>query len=659
MDPKLAAFIEAVPAGALVVDGQGKIIACNNQLGETFGYGPGELLGESLERLLPADRREEHRRVRGEGQRARPMDPARSFAGVKKDGTPLELQVGLQRLHAEDEGLTMAVIVDVTATRRLERDLRSSKEAAERANVARSEFLATLSHEIRTPLHAIVGTTGLLLEAPLERNERELAETIQQACDSMLTLVSDILDFSQVESGELKLEPSDFELPPLIDEVLEQVAARAQGRTLDLSGFVPRHLPSVVRGDPARLRQVLLHLLTLAIKFAERSEITVEVRRVDGPGLRLRFEILDSGTGLTQSAARHINGAFGGGAKASAGTTLGIDLCRQVVAMMDGQLGVESVPGRGSRYWFEVKLENPTPTTRRPQPIPDLGDVRVLLVDDHPQARRALSHVLASAGAEVEVAAGGQEALARYAKRNHQEAPLNLVLTSARLPDMDAVTLARNLEARGPAHRPPIVRLVQGVGERLAPAEQALFLSDLKKPVRRELLFKAVLEALGRRSERPRLDPRHQRSRERKEIFILIAEDNPVSQRVAARMVESLGYSVEVVEDGNQAVARTAQKHFDLVLMDVQMPDLDGLAATKEIRRREAKTKSPRLKVVAMTASAWTGDRERCLAAGMDDYLSKPVEPRELDETLRRWLGEGSLPLAPAIRSVDPPTRAT
>jgi two-component system sensor histidine kinase/response regulator len=657
VNSELQAFIEVVPAGALLIDATGRITVCNQRLVDLFGYTREALLGQSMEILLPPELREGHRHARGPKAEGRPMNPGRVFVGQRQDGTLIELQIGLQPFGEGAERQVMAMVVDVTAERQMQRELVAAKEAAERANLERSDFLATLSHEIRTPLHAIVGTTGLLLEAKLEKNERELAETIQQACDSMLTLVSDILDFSKLESGELQLELIDFELYPLIEQVLEQVSSRAQLRALELSGFVPRHLPGVVRGDPGRLRQVLLHLLALATKFAERGELTVEVKKVDGPGLRLRFEIQDSGANLTNASSRFITTTFSKASDRSAngrvGSGLGIDLCRQVVGMMNGALGVDSVPGRGNRYWFEVQLAKPEGPTSRPHLPPDLSDARVLLVEDHPQARRAVSHLLASAGIQVEVAAGGQEAVARYLRRNHAAEPLSLILAGARLPDMDAVTLARHLEAATPGQCPRIVRLVPATILPLSPAEQALFLTDLKKPPRREHLYRVVLEALGRQPQKSPPAGVSRPARRHTEQRILVAEDNPVSQRVAARMIESLGYRVEVVADGHQAVAITAQQSFDLVLMDVQMPDMDGLTATREIRRREAKGRTAPLRIVAMTASAWTGDRERCLAAGMDDYLSKPVQANELDSTLRRWLGEGT-PSAPPPEPTPP-----
>jgi len=531
---------------------------------------------------------------------------------------------------------------------------------AEDASRAKSQFLANMSHEIRTPMNGVLGMTELLLETKLGPKQEKFARTVHHSAKLLLGVISDVLDFSRAEAGKLQLELRTFEVREGVEEVTELLAEQAQQKGLELSCFIEDVVPSCVRADPVRVRQVLTNFVANAIKFTEQGEVLIRVcdatrageDAVEGePGRReLEFTVVDTGIGVPPDQRDRIFHSFtqgdGSMARQFGGTGLGLAISKQLVELMKGEIGFESQEGRGSRFWFRIPVEALVglPAGAQAERV-DLVGVRVLVVDDNATNRTILMHHLASWGAEARGTEDGPSALAALKGAAADGRAFELVALDMMMPGMTGIDVARAIRANDSLPQPEIVVLTS-VGSSLNTVEEeGLGITvQLSKPVRKTDLHSAFADALSERIGGAQGRPEAKQPSGEGVSFparILLAEDNEVNQQVAVAVLESLGCRVEAVPNGLRAVERVAEQTFDLVFMDCQMPEMDGFAATRAIRARETAARdeedAPRLPIVALTAHAMHSDRQECLAAGMDDYVSKPFTRDGLRRVLEKW----------------------
>ncbi|MCW2775550.1 MAG: hybrid sensor histidine kinase/response regulator [Nocardioides sp.] len=544
-------------------------------------------------------------------------------------------------------GMVLLAAIAFTRTARLLRsegrsraELAASRDAALEGSRAKSAFLATMSHEIRTPMNGVIGLTGLLLTSDLDQRQRQYAEGVRSAGNALLAIINDILDFSKVEAGRLELESIDFDLVRVVEEVAEIVAESAQEKDLELLAYCSPELPVALRGDPARLRQLLINLTANAVKFTAEGEVVVRAHlEARAPsGVVVRFEVQDTGIGIaTDDRARMFepfSQADSSTTRRYGGTGLGLAICQQLVTAMGGTIGVESSLGAGSTFWVTAPFGLAEDTTTAPPRRPDeLTGLRVLVVDDNQTNRMILHDQLEAWGLSVALTDSGATALTMMAAAGRAGRAFDLAVLDLCMPDMDGLDLARRISADAGLATTGLVLLTSGPDIGDAQARAAGISASLTKPVQLSRLQATLQGVVGnaRQAVRPPVAASPTRRGR-----VLVVEDGEINQLVAAGILEHLGYRVDVVDGGVEALAAMRDATFDAVLMDVHMPGMDGYQATAEIRRIEGDAR--RTPIIAMTAGAVVGDAERCLAAGMDDYLSKPIDVAAVDAALGRWV---------------------
>jgi PAS domain S-box-containing protein len=639
------------------VDVDNRIVACNPAFEQLFGYTQTELSGRNIVEVVssPEYRTEASRNVSlvQEGGVIRSISRRQ-----RKDHSLVDVELlGAPVMVAGRKVGIFAFYLDITERKQAMAALEQAKAAAEAANQAKSAFLATMSHEIRTPMNAIIGMTGLLLDTELTSEQRDFAETVRASSDALLNIINDILDFSKIEAEKLELERQPFDLRECVESALDLLASRAAEKGLDLAYLLDDQVPSAVYGDVTRLRQILVNLLSNAVKFTSQGEVVVSIaargtddegredaeHRDTAPVYELHFAVRDTGIGITEEGRTALFQSFSqvdaSTSRRYGGTGLGLAISKRLAELMGGTMWVESQPGIGSTFHFTL-LAQAAPARARPyleNSQVRLVGKRILIVDDNETNCSILTLQTQSWGMLPYAYTSAKEALTQV----QAGVPFDVAILDMQMPEMDGLTLAEQIRRSQNTRELPLVMLTS-LGRRDIDTQGVEFVAFLHKPIKPSQLYNTLLSIFAEQEQaRPVLKPTEATGiqfdallGQRLPLRILLVEDNTVNQKLALRLLERMGYRADVAGNGLEALEALQRQHYDVILMDVQMPEMDGLEASRIIHESWPPEQHPR--IIAMTANAMQGDREECLAAGMDDYLTKPIQVTALQEALER-----------------------
>ncbi len=649
---ELEAILDSSLVGIMVLENR-ILTKVNRPLAEMLGYEPEEIIGQGPQQLHLSEQNFHEFGEKYYWQLAHKQIFGVEYPLRHKDGHTVWCQFNGKAIAPPDLAKgAVWVIEDITKRKQAERELRQAKRDAEAASRAKSEFLANMSHEIRTPMNGVIGMTGLLLDTELTDEQREYAQTIQGSADSLLYIINDILDYSKIEAGKLDLETIDFDLRVTMDEVSDLVSLRAFEKGMEYVTLVSPDVHSQLMGDPGRLRQILINLINNAIKFTSEGEIsvTVQVENESSEKISLLFSVKDTGIGIPENKMDRLFKSFsqvdGSTTRKYGGTGLGLSICKKLAEMMGGQIGVHSREGIGSNFWFTAEFEKQVEIDKKPvATAKHIKGKRILIVDDNWTNQFVLQEQLKSWGCITERTANAEKAIEHLHRALKEKKPFEMALLDMQMPETDGETLGKMIKA-DPLLKDTILVMMTSIGQRgdAKRMQEIGFAAYLTKPVKMSKLYDCLTTLIGFSEDKvldnqEKIVTKYNLTESKKQnLRILLAEDNLVNQKVAVKLLKKMGYNSEVVANGREAVDALSNVEYDIVFMDCQMPIMDGYEATGEIRDSGSKVLNHQVPIIALTANAMKGDREKCLDAGMDDYLAKPIKPSELSGIIEKWI---------------------
>jgi len=706
MEKQTKNLIDHALDGIISMNAEGKILTWNPQASEIFGWAFEQVIGKYLvDLIIPLQYHEAHRQelIRFAQTKSGTITNKRlELTALHRDGHEFPVEISIIPIVQGDTYFFYGLVRDITQRQLAEQALRQAKETAEQATKAKSEFLATMSHEIRTPMNGVIGMTGLLLETDLAPQQRKFAQTVRSSGETLLKIINDILDFSKIESGKLEFEIIPFDLRTTLEDSLELLAETAGKKNLELVGLVGANVPTALRGDPGRLRQIFMNLTGNAIKFTSEGEVIVKITSVQETQdhVIIRVDIHDTGVGIPSDVLPKLFQPFSQADSSTTrrhgGTGLGLAICKQLVRQMSGEIGVENRLEGGSTFWFTARFQKqPVLATSLAQTPVDLGNLRVCAVDNHLTSRQLLEQYFQCWNMEGALVENPKACLALLQQQAQKGTPFGLAILDMEMPDMDGFELAKLIKSDENLKDTRLI-LLTSFGRRgdATAAQHCGFSGYLTKPIRKAQLQSCLETVMGlpqsdaHFAPQPLVTSHFLKDLQRQQAFrILVVDDHQVNQQLGVLMVERMGYRADLAGNGLEAIEAISRIPYDLILMDCQMPEMDGYEATKQIRKaesvkREEKGKSSRegldvkdkaevatmpdafrlmsdhVPIIALTANAMQGDRDKCLQAGMDDYLSKPICPEELSNILAKWLPQPEIALSPTTATLEASTHA-
>ena len=637
-------FVEHMRDGAATVSEDGLVLYANRRLAEILSQPLADIIAAPLSSLVADGHHAALEALSGRAGAGGTIE----IELIGPEDRPIPVRVGAWILDVDFERVVCLSFADLTQDKLAQEQLTRAHEEAVEASRMKSEFVANMSHEIRTPLNGVIGMSGLLLDTTLTEEQREYTDAVRASGDALVSVIDEILDFSKIEAGKLELEEAPFTLLDVVEEVCSIVAVPAHAKGVELLSWVDGDLPVTVLGDSTRVRQVLTNLMSNAVKFTSVGEVFARItREAAGGPAEIRFEVMDSGIGIGADSVDRIFDSFsqadGSTTRQFGGTGLGLTISKQLVGLMGGRIGVESVEGKGSTFWFTVPLEAVEEDETAPTARPGFEAARVLAVDDNASSRSMLERRLRSWGLECDTAAYGDVALEMIRLADDAGLPYGMVLVDAGMPGMSGIELTEAIRSRSEARAVPIVMMISLRGEREAGTKAGID-AFVTKPAKLTRLYDEIEQLLDpdgwteRNGGVAPLVPSDD-AFERDGTLVLLVEDNEINQLVAVRMLEKHGFHVNVADNGRAALEMCARRRYKAVFMDCHMPELDGYETATEIRRLEGTER--RVPIIAMSADTKKGNREKCLAAGMDDYVGKPIDTKTLKDAIGRSLDSG------------------